>query len=55
MEFEELTELIVELELDDIAGAVKVALDEDGKDPFEILNALTKCMDEVSRRYEEFD
>ena len=55
MEFEELTELIVELELDDIAGAVKVALDEDGKDPFEILTALTKGMDEVSRRYEEFD
>ena len=55
MEFEELTELIVELELDDIAGAVTVALDEDGKDPFEILTALTKGMDEVSRRYEKFD
>ncbi|MHA1933149.1 MAG: cobalamin-dependent protein [Promethearchaeota archaeon] len=55
MDFEELTELIVELEVDDIAGAVKVALEEDEKDPFEILTALTKGMDEVSRRYEEFD
>jgi methanogenic corrinoid protein MtbC1 len=55
MDFEELTELIVELEVDDIADAVRVALDEDGKDPFEILAALTKGMDEVSRRYEEFD
>jgi methylmalonyl-CoA mutase cobalamin-binding domain/chain len=55
MEFEELTELIVELELDDIVDAVKVALNEDKKDPFEILTALTKGMDEVSRRYEEFE
>jgi len=55
MDFEELTELIVELEVDDIADAVRVALDEDEKDPFEILTALTKGMDEVSRRYEEFD
>ncbi|MHA2036953.1 MAG: cobalamin-dependent protein [Promethearchaeota archaeon] len=55
MDFEELTELIVELEVDDIAGAVKVALEEDEKDPFEILTALSKGMDEVSRRYEEFD
>ena len=55
MDFEELTELVVELELDDIADAVKIALEEDGKDPFEILTALTKGMDEVSRRYEEFE
>jgi methylmalonyl-CoA mutase cobalamin-binding domain/chain len=55
MDFEELTELIVELELDDIADAVRIALEEDGKDPFEILTALTKGMDEVSRRYEEFE
>jgi len=55
MDFEELTELIVELEVDDIANAVKVALEEDKKDPFEILTALTKGMDEVSRRYEEFE
>jgi methanogenic corrinoid protein MtbC1 len=55
MEFEELTELIVELEVDDIADAVKTALEDDEKDPFEILTALSKGMDEVSRRYEEFD
>ena len=53
MEFEVLTELIIELEVDDIADAVKEALETDGKDPFEVLNALTKGMDEVGRRYEE--
>lgn len=52
MDFEKLTELIIELEVDDIADAVKEALDEI-KDPFDILNALTKGMDEVGRRYEE--
>ncbi len=51
MDFEKLTELIVELEVDDISAAVKEALDE-GKDPFDVLNALTKGMDEVGRRYE---
>jgi dimethylamine corrinoid protein len=53
MDFEKLTELIIELEVDDIADAVKVALEEDNKNPFDILNALTKGMDEVGRRYEE--
>ncbi|MFW9942678.1 MAG: cobalamin-dependent protein [Candidatus Thorarchaeota archaeon] len=52
MDFEKLTELIIELEVDDIADAVKEALNED-KDPFDILNALTNGMDEVGRRYEE--
>ncbi|TXT63728.1 MAG: Dimethylamine corrinoid protein [Promethearchaeota archaeon] len=52
MEFEKLTELIIELEVDDIQEAVREALGED-KDPFEVLNALTKGMDEVGRRYEE--
>ncbi len=52
MDFEKLTELIIELEVDDIADAVKEALDED-KDPFDIMNALTEGMDEVGRRYEE--
>jgi len=51
MDFEKLTELIIELEVDDIADAVKEALGED-KDPFDVLNALTKGMDEVGRRYE---
>ena len=52
MDFEKLTELIIELEVDDIEEAVKSALDE-GKDPFDVLNSLTKGMDEVGRRYEE--
>ena len=52
MDFEQLTELIIELEVDDIQDAVKEALDE-GKDPFDVLNALTKGMDEVGKRYEE--
>jgi len=52
LDFEKLTELIIELDFHDIEEAVKNALDE-GKDPFEVLNALTKGMDEVGRRYEE--
>lgn len=52
MDFEKLTELIIELEVDDIADAVKEALDE-GKSPFDVLEALTKGMDEVGKRYEE--
>jgi len=52
MDFEKLTELIIELEVDDIADAVKEALDE-GKRAFDVLNALTKGMDEVGKRYEE--
>ncbi|MFX0019844.1 MAG: B12-binding domain-containing protein [Promethearchaeota archaeon] len=53
MDFEKLTELIIELEVDDIADAVKEALEVDDKDPFDVLDALTKGMDEVGRRYEE--
>ncbi len=52
MDFKKLTELVIELEVDEIADAVKQALDE-GKDAFDILNSLTKGMDEVGRRYEE--
>ena len=52
MDFEKLTELVIELEVDDIANAVKEALNE-GKDAFDILNSLTEGMDEVGRRYEE--
>ena len=54
MDFEKLTELIIDLEVDDIADAVKEALDE-GKEPYDVLNALTKGMDEVGRRYETKD
>jgi methylmalonyl-CoA mutase cobalamin-binding domain/chain len=52
MDFDKLTELVIELEVDDIADAIKEALNE-GKDAFDILNSLTKGMDEVGRRYEE--
>ena len=52
MDYEKLTELIIELEVDDIADAVQEALDED-KRAFDVLNALTEGMDEVGRRYEE--
>jgi methylmalonyl-CoA mutase cobalamin-binding domain/chain len=52
MDYEKLTELIVELELDDIADAVREALEADGKDPFDVLSALTAGMDEVGRRYD---
>ena len=52
MDFEKITELVIELEIDDIADAVKEALETDRKDPYDVLNALTKGMDEVGRRYE---
>ncbi|MFX0188264.1 MAG: B12-binding domain-containing protein [Candidatus Hodarchaeota archaeon] len=52
MDFERITELVIELEIDDIADAVKEALETDGKDPYDVLNALTEGMDEVGRRYE---
>jgi len=52
VDFEKLTELVIELEVDDIADAVKEALDE-GKDAFDVLNSLKKGMDEVGRLYEE--
>jgi len=52
VDFEKLAELVIELEVDDIANAVKEALFE-GKDAFDILDSLTKGMDEVGRRYEE--
>jgi methanogenic corrinoid protein MtbC1 len=53
MDFEKLTEIILELELDDIADAIKEALEEDQKDPFDVLNALTRGMDEVGTRYDQ--
>ena len=46
-----ITNMIIELDVDNIASAVRDQLDA-GVDPFTILNALTKGMDEVGRRYE---
>ncbi len=52
MDFKRLTDLIIELEVDEIADAINEALDE-GKGAIDILNALTSGMDEVGRLYEE--
>lgn len=52
MDYEKLTELIIELEIDDIAPAVKEALDE-GKSAISVLDALTKGMDKVGELYEK--
>jgi methylmalonyl-CoA mutase cobalamin-binding domain/chain len=52
LEFEKLTELVIELEVDDIADAVKEALNE-GKTAMSILDALTKGMDKVGELYEK--
>ena len=54
MELEKISELVIELEIDDIAEAVQEILDE-GKDPYDVLAALTKGMDEVGRRYEAME
>jgi len=51
MSLEDITEMIVELEIDDIAAAVQGQIDA-GVNPQEILKALTAGMDEVGRRYE---
>ena len=52
MTLETIKTLLIELEIDDIAGAVQAELDAGAK-PMDILGALTKGMDEVGRRYEE--
>ncbi len=52
MDLEKITELIVELELDEIDSAVQEALNE-GKSAFSILDALTKGMNKVGKLYEE--
>ena len=53
MDLEKLTELVVDLEDDLIQDAIKEALEQDNMDPFEVLNALTRGMDEVGKLYEE--
>ncbi len=52
MNFEKITELIVTLEIDAIASAIQEALNEK-KSATDILNALTKGIEEVGRRYEK--
>ena len=51
MGLQDLTEMIIELEIDDVADAVQTQLDA-GADPQDVLKALMAGMDEVGRRYE---
>jgi methylmalonyl-CoA mutase cobalamin-binding domain/chain len=51
MSLQDLTEMIIELEIDDVAGAVQQQIDA-GVNPQDILKALTTGMHEVGRRYE---
>ncbi len=51
MTLKEITEMLVELKVDEIAAAVGEDL-KNGADPQEILEALTAGMDEVGRLYE---
>ncbi|MFX1482753.1 MAG: cobalamin-dependent protein [Promethearchaeota archaeon] len=51
MDLDDVTNMIVELDDENIAGVVQQKLDV-GVDPQDILNALTAGMDEVGRRYE---
>jgi methylmalonyl-CoA mutase cobalamin-binding domain/chain len=51
VELESITNMIIDLDVDNIAGAVQQQLNA-GAEPFDVLGALTKGMDEVGRRYE---
>ena len=51
MNLQDVANMIIELDIDDIAGAVQQQID-DGVNPQDILKALTMGMDEVGRRYE---
>jgi len=52
MQFEDLSKMLIDLEVDDIADLVEEKL-RDGAEPQEILGALTRGMNEVGRLYEE--
>ena len=51
MELQDLTKMIVELDIDNVADAVQQQIDS-GVNPKDVLKALTTGMDEVGRRYE---
>lgn len=51
MELQEVTDMIIELDIDNVADAVQRQIDA-GVNPQDILKALTTGMDEVGRRYE---
>ena len=52
MILEKITEIIINLEIDEIDDAMNLALDAELIHPLDILNALKKGMDEVGHRYE---
>lgn len=52
MTLEAIKTLLIELEIDDIAGAVQAELDAGAK-PMDVLGALTEGMNEVGKLYEE--
>jgi 5-methyltetrahydrofolate--homocysteine methyltransferase len=52
MTLEEITGLLIDLDVDNISNAVQQALDK-GVAPQDILKALTTAMNEIGRRYEE--
>jgi len=51
MDLTAVTNMIIDLDIDNVANAVQQQID-DGKNPQDILKALTSGMDEVGRRYE---
>jgi 5-methyltetrahydrofolate--homocysteine methyltransferase len=51
MNLEDISNMIIDLDMDNIGGAVQGHLDT-GTSPYDILNSLTDGMDEVGRRYE---
>jgi 5-methyltetrahydrofolate--homocysteine methyltransferase len=51
MDLQDVTNMIIELDIDEVANAVQKQIDA-GVNPQDILKALTSGMDEVGRRYE---
>ena len=51
MNLEDISNMIIDLDMDNIGGAVQNHLNT-GTSPYDILNSLTDGMDEVGRRYE---
>jgi methylmalonyl-CoA mutase cobalamin-binding domain/chain len=51
MDLKDVSDMIIELDIDDVASAVQQQIDA-GVDPQDVLKELTAGMDEVGRRYE---
>ncbi|MCP4764566.1 MAG: hypothetical protein GY870_22515, partial [archaeon] len=52
MGLKEITDLLIDLDIDEIGNAVNAELDA-GTDPQEVMQALTDGMDEVGKLYEK--